>query len=450
MLLQQTAAQRLKSIKDRRSRKLNPVLRGAAKQLFELDQFEMIISGPAETGKTFAALYFLDSFLRNNPNTVGLLVRDTLTSIYKTVLRSYLKLIAFYNDTKPYGGSKPEWFDYPNGSQLYLGGLDKPENVLSGEYDIICINQTEGISLEAYEILLTRATGRSGNADKTYVIGDCNPGNKNHWILHRSQINLLHSKHTDNPTLYNEDGTLTQQGIKTISILEGLSGIRRKRLYEGLWVSAEGIIYEYDPAIHLINSFKIPDHWLRLIVIDFGFRNPFVAQWWALDPDNKLYMYREIYQTGLLVEDAAKLINQYSANENIYVVIADHDAEDRATLLKYGIDTIPANKTVKLGIEAVQTRLKVQLDGKPSLFFLKDALVHDPDTTLEEMHKPTSTVDEIDSYEWSNKKEEPIKLNDHGMDGMRYLVAFVDSIGQELQDHTDLLVYNDPVLISPY
>ena len=36
-------------------------------------------------------------------------------------------------DVLPYGGNKPEWYDYPNGSRIWIGGMDKPGKVLSAE-----------------------------------------------------------------------------------------------------------------------------------------------------------------------------------------------------------------------------------------------------------------------------------------------------------------------------
>ena len=30
--------------------------------------------------------------------------------------------------------------------------------------------------------------------------------------------------------------------------------------------------------------------------VDFGFTNPIVIQWWAEDPDGRLYLYRELYR----------------------------------------------------------------------------------------------------------------------------------------------------------
>jgi len=447
---------------------IQPEFRGSALEIQTIQDFEIIIQGPAETGKTFAALWRVDTFLRQYPKSVGIIVRKTRASLFATVLRTYAKIIHLKgNDVKPFGGQKPEWYDYPNGSRLYVDGLDKAEKLLSGEFDIIYGNQVEEFLLGDWETLTTRATGRAGNAPYTLVLGDCNPATQHHWILQRKSIKLLPSFHTDNPRLYDALGVLTDAGKRVMEILGNLSGVRFFRLFKGLWVSAEGAIYnEYDPEKHLCDWFDPPLDWLRIVSIDFGYNNPFVCQWWAFSPDDVLYLYREIYMTGRLVDDHAKQIQQLEkwylldANgdvlldsrsqpipnpqrEEIYAYIADHDAEDRATLAKNGLETIRAFKPVKLGIEAVQLRMRLRGDGLPRIRYMRDALV-EVDPELVENHKPTCTADEIESYVWAKAadgkpvKEEPVKKDDHGMDSMRYLVAFVDNIGQELDEQEEI------------
>ncbi len=104
--------------------------------------------------------------------------------------------------------------------------------------------------------------------------------------------------------------------------------------------------------------------------------------------------------------------------------ISDHDAEGRATLEKeISLSTSPAHKSVLEGIEAVQVRLRDAGDGKPRLFILRNALVR-ADPELTDSSKPTCTLEEIPGYVWSDKtKEAPVKLDDHGCDTMRYVVA---------------------------
>jgi hypothetical protein len=162
-----------------------------------------------------------------------------------------------------------------------------------------------------------------------------------------------------------------------------------------------------------------------------------VCQWWAADPDGRLYLYRELYGVGRIVADWAAEIDRLDEDERIEWTVADHDAEDRATLESLEIASRPAIKAVKPGIEAVQLRLRKQGDGKPRLFILKGATV-ERDPRLVEAGKPAATAEEIPSYVWAKPlanrppKEEPTKINDHGCDALRYLVATYDDIGHRI------------------
>jgi hypothetical protein len=104
--------------------------------------------------------------------------------------------------------------------------------------------------------------------------------------------------------------------------------------------------------------------------VDFGFTNPFVWQQWAVDPDGRLWLEREIYRTQRLVEDHAKdILNVVtvtagaSKGQWLYprpaAIICDHDAEDRATLERHlGMGTTAAKKSVSDGIQAMSARLR--------------------------------------------------------------------------------------------
>lgn len=72
--------------------------------------------------------------------------------------------------------------------------------------------------------------------------------------------------------------------------------------------------------------------------------------------------------------------------------------------------------------------MKIQDDGKPRLYILRNARVAGPDAELENKKLPTCTLEEIPGYSWEppkdgkQPKESPVKENDHGMDAMRYIV----------------------------
>jgi len=398
-----------------------------------------MLAGPYETGKTFVALGKLHALLCKYKNARALMVRATYNSLVQSAIVTYENKVLPYKPDDPrsaiqkFGGERPDFYIYPNGSRLICRGLDKADKVLSAEYDFIYVNQAEEITLDSWEKLTGRATGRAGNAPYTQVFGDCNPGPPTHWIKNRSRLKVFEQRHEHNPNLYNQEtGEITAQGKRTMETLDALTGLRYKRGRLGLWVSAEGQVYgDFDPAVHVIKPFPIPAEWTRYRSIDFGYTNPFVCQWWAQDHDGRLYLYREIYMTRRTVKVHAAQIRRLSAGEVFAATVADHDAEDRATLAENGIKTIAAKKEISPGIQAVEERLKIAGDGKPRLYVFQDCRVGADRELYREYPgdtQPTSTEQEFSSYVWPDgkngkpQKETPIDAYNHGMDAMRYMV----------------------------
>lgn len=440
---------------------------GAALDFWLCREPEILIEGPYQTGKTMVALHKLHTLLAKYPNCRALMVRRSYASLKGSAVVTYEQKVLPYPPEHPkslivkVGGGQPSEYHYPNGSVLVLGGLDNPNKFLSAEYDYIYINQMEEIRLDDYEKLVGRATGRAGNAPYPQIMGDCNPDAPTHWILNRARLTRFKSRHEDNPTLFSPDtGEITDLGRRSLAALDALTGVRYKRGRLGLWVGAEGQVYEeWDNATHVVDRFVVPPSWRRIRVLDFGYNNPFVCQWWAIDGDGRMYRYRELYMTGRTVARHKVDIAICSRGEQYEATIADHDAEDRATLAESttitdpvlverlvqagfvrdaagnvtlpGIATRAADKRVKVGIERVQARLKAAGDGKPRLFFMLDALIEE-DSALRESYRPLCTEQEFPGYVWLQPgdgraaKEEPLKMHDHGMDCTRYAVAHVD------------------------
>jgi phage terminase large subunit len=221
-----------------------------------------------------------------------------------------------------------------------------------------------------------------------------------------------------------------------MATLDAMTGVRYKRGRLGLWVGREGQVYEFDPAVHMINRDECPHFVRNYRVIDFGYTNPFVCQWWGEDSDGRLYMFRELYMSQRTVREHAEVINQYY--EPIAATVVDHDAEDRATLHENGIQTTPADKRMSVGIEKVGERLKKVGDGRPRIFFVRDALI-EVDQNMKDTNRPTSTEAEFPGYVWPETKaqraadEKPVKADDHGMDATRYMVMHTD--GRAILSH---------------
>jgi phage terminase large subunit len=411
-----------------------------------------VLSGPAGTGKSTGALMKVHLCMMKYPGAKALLLRKTAVSLSSTTLSTWRKQVIKASietgEVSYYGGSQEEPAQYRyhrNGSRVMLGGLDKPSKIMSSDYDLVFVDEATELFPGDWEACTTRA--RHGVMPYNQVIGACNPDAEHHWLKQRANaglVTLMESRHEDNPAYFDALGKITEAGEAYLRKLEKLTGVRYKRLRKGLWVAAEGIVYEsYDPAVHLVDPFPIPDEWVRWWTIDFGYTNPFVLQCWAEDGDGRLYLYREIYMSGRLVEDhAEKILKLVQYGDGGWreprprAVICDHDAEDRATFERHAkMSTSAAHKPVKPGIEAVEARFRRAGDGKPRIYIFRDAVV-EVDQSLKEAGKPTCTAEELGSYVWAKgpdgkpAKEEPEKKDDHGCDAKRYMVAERDLGGR--------------------
>ncbi len=415
---------------------------------------EVLISGPAGTGKSLACLYKLHLFATRYPGARCLILRQTRESLTSSGLVTFERDV-LYPDHPAQGGAQRlsrQAYTYPNGSEVAVrglrqGGADHAARVMSSEYDLIYVQEATEIEEGSWENLTTRL--RSGRVPFQQMLADANPDRPTHWLKRRCDAGrtlLLESRHEDNPRLWDE-GDWTEFGRTYLARLDALTGPRRDRLRFGRWVQAEGVVYEgWDAALHVVDRFPIPNHWPRLLSVDFGYTNPFVCQWWALDDDGRLFRYREIYLTRRLVEDHARRILELSRGEPVPVaVVCDHDAEDRATLERHlGWETAPAVKEKSPGIQVVQARLRKQGDGRPRLFLFRDSL-DERDTLLDEAKRPCCTEEEWDGYVWDvrggrRKGEEPVKENDHGLDALRYMAYGLDSATMDGADEADTVL----------
>lgn len=420
--------------------------RGAVRELFRSTDTEVLLSGAAGTGKSVGALMYVHLQCLSNPKVRALIVRKTHASLTSSTLVSFREKVAREALDAGllhfYGGSaaEPASYRYRNGSVIVVGGLDRPTKLLSTEFDLVLVDEAIEVTAEDLDTIVSRL--RNGVLPLQRLIMCTNPGPPSHHLKLRAdsgRCRILYSRHEDNPRLY-QNGEWTEYGKAYLARLDSLTGPRHQRLRWGKWVSAEGVIYdEWQDAVHLVDQFEVPHDWPRWIAMDVGFTNPTVIQWWAQDPDGRLYLYREIYHSRVLMEDHARQVRRIIEETGEpwpTAIICDHDAEDRATFERHlGMATVPARKTISDGIQAVQARLRPAGDGRPRLFIMRDAVVK-RDEDLADAGRPTSTADEINGYVWAVKpgsagglKEQPLKRDDHGMDAMRYMVAAVDLVG---------------------
>ena len=242
---------------------------------------EILVEGPAGTGKTRALLTKVHLLLLAFPGARALMCRSVLTHLTESSVQTFERdIIAGADYMDFFGGSRrePASYRYPNGSRLFLGGLDKINRILSTEYDLIYVNEVTDLDIDEWELLTSRL--RSAVIPFQQIMADCNPAYPSHWANRRAQtgeITRFRTGHMDNPFLYDdkaEEWTAVGQAYR--ERLEALTGVRRERYLEGKWVASEGMVYsEWQPEIHVVKPFDIPESWARLLAVDFGYTQPF-------------------------------------------------------------------------------------------------------------------------------------------------------------------------------
>lgn len=390
----------------------------------------VLLTGSAGGGKSRLAAEKVHGYCLRYPGAVAICLRKRREFASKSVVYALKEVQG--DDPQVSFRTGDNMFFYSNGSRIFIAGMgdDNQRQALrsingDGSADIIWGEEANALIEDDHNELLARRRGKA--APWRQIIYSTNPDVPTHWIKRRlmdgGEAKTFYSNASDN--MHNPGDY--------IDTLNSLSGVLHMRLAMGQWVQAEGVVFEdWNDGIHVIDPFPIPADWRRFRVIDFGYTNPFVCQWWAMDNDGRMYRYREIYMSRRTVKTHSRQIRELSAGENIETTITDHDAEDRATLDEEGIYSRNATKDVSRGIQAVMQRLKPGHDGRPRMFFFRDALV-EIDDSLDQARKPLNTEQEFPGYVWQKDtsgrpvKEEPVKVDDHGVDATRYAVMYVDS-----------------------
>jgi phage terminase large subunit len=392
------------------------------KQAFENQAFHLLLWGPGYSGKTqigvhkgiWAGLNYSDNrifFIRKKKVDL----RTSTWLRFKEILPSGLMVKLRDQDM---------YCKIRNGSEFFGFGLDSEADVnklASTECGMTITEEATEVPEIYYDEKIVRSC-RLRRVPFHQNLLLCNPGAPAHWIFHNF---IIPSRKPEYENIFMP--TLPQEYIPDVwwNWFQGLVGIFAERYQKGKWIGAQGLVYPFDPMKHIIKSFPIPRDWPREKALDFGFalQHAFSAGWFALEPTNDLpiwHLYRQIYMTGRIVEDHAVDMKRWDEHDGTrhQAWVCDHDAEDRATLNKHGIKTIPAYKDRLAGQQEVhkviaENRLKIH-----------DNSLLEPDLELRMKKLPTCVEEEFPLYEWASRgKEDMIKQHDNGMDMIRYGIA---------------------------
>ena len=202
----------------------------------------------------------------------------------------------------------------------------------------------------------------------------------------------------------------------------------------GKWASFIGAVYKtFNRDVHVVTpdveisekylvNGKVPNTSFCFGSIDWGGNNPFVFLLGYKIPhlDNEWYIFDEYYwdyrkKGERLIRDHAAEIKRRvkSYDTSLHATYADHDVQDRAEMAASGVGTHPAAKEVLVGIEFVQSLLKVRSEtGRPRLHIASRC-----EQTIKQMSSlrwPDATINR-------DPQDVPVKKDDHAADALRYL-----------------------------
>ncbi len=192
------------------------------------------------------------------------------------------------------------------------------------------------------------------------------------------------------------------------------TGLYYKRNILGLWVMAEGAIYDmWDPAKHVVEQLPHIVRWISL-GIDYGTSNPFSGILIGVGEDGILYMCREWRwdskkkQRQLTDAEYSERLTSWLEKMRIrpdWICIDPSAASFSAQMFRDGFTPTPANNSVLDGIRLVASLLAEGM--------LK---VHD---------SCTGWIQEAPGYVWDEEaalkgEDKPLKVNDHSLDAGRY------------------------------
>lgn len=380
------------------------------------DKDLIIADGAVRSGKTLPMSFsfvswamntFDDQFLGMSGKTIASFRRNVLTDLKKTLFTEgyeieekrseNLLIIKFEGKTNTFhifGGNDERSQDLIQG--VTLAGMLFDEVVLMPES------------------FVNQAVARC-SVDGSKLFFNCNPEGPYHWFklnwidkIEEKNGVYLHFTQEDNPSLTER----IKARYRSI-----FSGIFFQRFILGLWVLAQGIIYDcFDSAKHIVDS--IPAGRVTYYVgVDYGTGNPTVFLLLAHHlQSNKLYLIDEYYydsrKTGRQKTDAeySKDLQEFIKGRYPQSIFVDPSALSFITQLKRdGVKNIKqADNAVIDGIRTVASAFTQEF-----LFLLKEKCL--------ELEK------EFASYVWDEKaaqhgEDRPVKQFDHCCDCLRYII----------------------------
>lgn len=437
-------------------------------------EYEALYGGAAGGGKSDA---LLAEALRqvHIPHYKALILRKTFPECRELMERSMLMYKGAFPNAV-YNASSHIW-TFPSGATVQFGSMQHIEDKTKyqgRQFDFIGFDELTHFTWDEYSYMFSR-NRPSGAGTRCYIRATCNPGGIGHgWVKERFIANkepfktyseTITAEGTEYvrtrvfiPSTVFDNKVLLANNPDYIANLAMLPENEKKALLYGDWDSFSGQVfsewrnnsegYKNRKFTHVIQPFEIPDGWRRYRSFDFGYSRPFAVQWWAVDYDGRVYLYRQLYgctdtpNTGVKWEpfEIARKIREIEASEekgHKILGIADPSIWDASrgsdgTIInmfeREGIFFEKGDNARIAGKMQLHYRLRFDDEGLPMMYVFN--------TCCQFIRTIPSLV-----YDRLNAEDIDSSQEDHDYDACRYFLM-TNPINPKPHDNTAEFVYN--------
>ena len=207
-------------------------------------------------------------------------------------------------------------WQFANGSTLEFGYCDAESDVTkyqSAEYDVLRFDELTHFTESQFTYLISRVRGANAIPSRSIQ----RPTRAAWGTNGSNRATSTRCRPTPKPSSTAAHGCSCPRGWWTIPSCTGrtlamkkrlrlLSARDRRALLDGVWELDEGRYFsEFQPRSACCqNRNPIPREWRRYLTIDYGL-DMLAALWIAQSPDGYSTVYRELYQSGLIISEAA-------------------------------------------------------------------------------------------------------------------------------------------------
>ena len=285
-------------------------------------------------GKSFALRFKLVFMCLKYAGIRTLLVRRSYPELRENHIRPLRQLLCPGDGALAEYSERDKCFEFINGSRLKLGYLADDGDLLQyqgQEFDVIAVDEATQIDEYAFSVLTASLRGANGFPKRMYL--SCNPGGIGHGWVRRLFVDR-DFRPTENPDEYvfipagvYDNEALMKLDPEYVSQLENLpADLKRAWLY-GSWDIFSGQFFsEFRPDIHTCPHKEPKAGAARYCAVDYGL-DMLAALFVAVDEKGEAYVYDEVYESGLIVSEAAARLSPKITHD--MTVIAPSDLWNR-------------------------------------------------------------------------------------------------------------------------